>query len=76
MDASRRIGRVAVRKVLVGADESTGPCIRAVGVPSREVAEIHLVAGRDGRYTFEETASFFQSCRVPAASASSPSRPT
>ena len=46
---------VAVRGVLVGASENVRPCPSAVSIPAREVAEIHLLAARDGRYTFEDS---------------------
>ncbi len=46
---------VAVRGVLVGASKNVRPCPSAVSIPAREVAEIHLLAARDGRYTFEDS---------------------
>jgi hypothetical protein len=53
--ASEFFNAVAVRGVLVGETENVRPCPSAVSIPAREVAEIHLLAARDGRYTFEDS---------------------
>jgi len=50
---------VAVAKVAVGGRELSGRCIEGVSVEPRQTAEVQLVALRDGRYEFADSAGSF-----------------
>lgn len=50
---------VTVHKILIGPADIGETCVAAVAVPPQEVAEIQLVAERDGRYIFEDNAFIF-----------------